>query len=161
MIGVTLTGPICHPWDLWWIDKEQKHKHKRLKMNSCRLEATFSVERYAALRHDITGSGSVVVSGEPTPASQYSVFYKRNAPASKQLGERGTSREGRRGKSQFRAHRWRPEGPKEQDPPGLWFLVQTLVQYSLESQRNVKRLYYWATAVFSQCEEFCVTNQFR
>lgn len=37
-------------------------------MNSCRLEATFSVERNAELRHDITGSGSVVVRGEPNPS---------------------------------------------------------------------------------------------
>lgn len=45
MTGVALTGPICHPRDLWWIDNEQKHKHKRLKMNSCRLKATFSAWR--------------------------------------------------------------------------------------------------------------------
>ena len=45
MTGVALTGPICHPRDLWWIDNEQKHKHKRLKMNSCRLKATFSAQR--------------------------------------------------------------------------------------------------------------------
>lgn len=38
--GVALTGLICHPQDLWWIDKELKHKHKRLKMNLRRLAAT-------------------------------------------------------------------------------------------------------------------------
>lgn len=85
MTGVALTGPICHPWDLWWIDKEQKHKHKRLKMNSCRLEATFSVERNAKLRHDVTGSGPVVVSGEPQgcdlqiPASNYIIVFHDNS----------------------------------------------------------------------------------
>lgn len=33
--------------------------------------------------------------------------------------------------------------------------------FSRGSQWNFKHIYYWATAVFSQCEEFCVTNQFR
>lgn len=41
---------LASPWQdpfviLWWIDNEQKHKHKRLKMNSCRLKATFSAWR--------------------------------------------------------------------------------------------------------------------
>lgn len=76
MTGVALTGPICHPWDLWWIDKEKKHRHKRLKMNSCRLKATFSVERNAELQHDITGSGSLEVSGEPNPS--FSIQHLRH-----------------------------------------------------------------------------------
>lgn len=55
--GVALTGPICHPQDLWWIDNEQKHKHKRLKMNTRRLEATFSAQRNVEQQHDVTSFG--------------------------------------------------------------------------------------------------------
>lgn len=58
--GGALTGLICHPQDLWWIDNEQKHKHKRLKMNSCRLEATFSAQRNVEQQHDVTSTGLMV-----------------------------------------------------------------------------------------------------